>query len=413
MTQVARRERKPTGQDWLGEVPESWSLSPLGSHFIERKETVSDRDYRPLSVTKDGVVPQLATAAKTDNNDSRKLVRLGDFAINSRSDRKGSAGISHLDGSVSVVYTVLTPRPTIDARFAHYLLRSGAFQEEYYRWGSGIVADLWSTRYSAMKSIVVAVPPVDEQRAIADYLDRETAQIDTLIAKQEQLIATLRERRQSVIDGAFLPSKDNRPVRLRNILVAKPTYGVLVPIYVEADDSVPFIRVGDLGSINAVSPLAQISAAQSAEYSRTRLLGGEVLLGVVGRMGQVAIAPQRLAGANVARAVAVLRCTDPANSALAAIWLTSTLFLDQAGLATSGDSVQPTLGMRDLASFNLQWPKDSEVCARVLSDLQDQIAAIDALKAKAERFVEISKERRAALITAAVTGQIDATGRAN
>ena len=170
-----------SGHDWLGQVPSHWRISPLGSHFDERSETVSDEDFPPLSVTKNGVVPQMVNVAKTDNGANRKLVRVGDFAINSRSDRKGSAGLSALDGSTSVVYTVLTPRSSIDGRFVHHLLRSHAFQEEFYRWGNGIVADLWSTRYSAMKRIPLAVPPLEEQRAIADYLDRETARIDALI----------------------------------------------------------------------------------------------------------------------------------------------------------------------------------------------------------------------------------------
>lgn len=144
---------------WIDPAPSQWTVAPLGTHFDERSETVSDAEFQPLSVTRNGVVPQLEHVAKTDNNANRKLVRTGDFAINSRSDRKGSAGLSEFDGSVSVVYTVLTPRPSIDGRFAHHLLRSTAFQEEFYRWGSGIVEDLWSTRYSAMKRIPLAIPP--------------------------------------------------------------------------------------------------------------------------------------------------------------------------------------------------------------------------------------------------------------
>ncbi len=187
---------------WGRNSPSSWMRAPLATFFDERSEYVSDRDFAPLSVTKDGVVPQLSTVAKTDNNDHRKLVRAGDFAINSRSDRKGSAGVSPLDGSVSVVYTVLTPRANLDARFAHYLLRSTPFQEEYYRWGSGIVADLWSTRYSSMKRIPIAAPPLAEQREIAAHVEAETFRIDTLIAKAEEHIALARERRAALVTAA-------------------------------------------------------------------------------------------------------------------------------------------------------------------------------------------------------------------
>jgi type I restriction enzyme, S subunit len=89
-----------SGTDWLRLVPSHWHVRRLGFFFNERREKVSDKDYPALSVTKNGVVPQLETAAKTDDGDNRKKVVAGDFVINSRSDRKGSAGIATQDGSV-------------------------------------------------------------------------------------------------------------------------------------------------------------------------------------------------------------------------------------------------------------------------------------------------------------------------
>ena len=132
--------------------PPNWSLYRLGQLFRERKEKGSDKDFPPLSVTMKGIVPQLETAAKTDDGDNRKIVRIGDYVINSRSDRKGSGGVSEHEGSVSLISIVLEPKNT-DQRFAHHLLRSPAFQEEFYRWGNGIVADLWTTRYGDMKNM--------------------------------------------------------------------------------------------------------------------------------------------------------------------------------------------------------------------------------------------------------------------
>lgn len=96
------REMKDSGIEWVGAISQDWQLSKIGSLYTQRNEKVSDKDYQPLSVTMQGILPQLATAAKTDDGDNRKLVRVGDFAINSRSDRRGSCGISPLDGSVSL-----------------------------------------------------------------------------------------------------------------------------------------------------------------------------------------------------------------------------------------------------------------------------------------------------------------------
>lgn len=120
-------------------------------------------------------------------------------------------------------------------------------------------------------------------------------------------------------------------------------------------------------------------------------------------MGQAAVAPRWLAGANVARAVAVLRCRDVAVAPLLCAWLGSNHFLRQAELATSGDSIQPTLGMKDLARFDINLPTHP----RAAVDLAAQTAKIDTLIAEAERFIDLAVERRSALITAAVMGQID------
>ena len=131
----------PAQAAWLDELPSHWQCTKIGALFSERKSKVSDKDYAPLSVARIGVVPQLATAVKTDAGDNRKLVCAGDFVINSRSDRKGSCGVAKLDGSVSLINIVLTPRNGLSERYVHYLLRSQPFSEEYYRNGRGIVAD--------------------------------------------------------------------------------------------------------------------------------------------------------------------------------------------------------------------------------------------------------------------------------
>ena len=173
-------EYKDSGVNWLGSIPKHWKVKRLGQFFEERRDKVSDKDYSALSVTMQGIVPQLETAAKTDAGDNRKLVLKNDFVINSRSDRKGSSGVSPHDGSVSLISIVMTPRKIVPA-FVHHLLRSYPFQEEFYRYGKGIVADLWSTNSSEMKNILIPEIPENEQEVIANFLDHETAKIDTLI----------------------------------------------------------------------------------------------------------------------------------------------------------------------------------------------------------------------------------------
>ena len=166
---------------WFGAIPSHWTYDKIGILFSERRTKVSDKDYAPLSVARIGVVPQLATAVKTDAGDNRKLVCKGDFVINSRSDRKGSCGVADRDGSVSLINIVLTPRNEWNNRYVHYLMRSQPFSEEYYRYGRGIVADLWTTRYSEMKSILLPIPPRTEQDQIVRFLDWKVSEINRMI----------------------------------------------------------------------------------------------------------------------------------------------------------------------------------------------------------------------------------------
>ena len=201
---------KNSGIEWIGEIPDVWNLIKVGSIFQCRNEKVNDTDYPPLSVSKGGVVPQMDSVAKTDANDNRKLVLQNDFVINSRSDRKQSCGYSTLNGSVSLINTVLY---TINDKiilpyYTDYLMKNYGFAEEFYRWGHGIVADLWTTRWQEMKSIVLPIPSIDMQQKIADYLDKKCAAVDKLIENQQAQIEKLKEYKQSVITEAVTKGLD-------------------------------------------------------------------------------------------------------------------------------------------------------------------------------------------------------------
>ena len=198
---------KNSGFKWLGKIPEHWELDRLGKKLKERKVKVSDKDYPPLSVTKQGILPQLEIAAKSNDGENRKLVRKGDFVINSRSDRKGSSGIAKTDGSVSLINIVLKLNG-IFPNYCNYLLKSNSFVEEFYRMGHGIVADLWTTRYDEMKNIKIAFPPKPEQIRIANFLDRKCEQIDKAIVQKQRLIELLKERRQIIIQNAVTRGLD-------------------------------------------------------------------------------------------------------------------------------------------------------------------------------------------------------------
>ena len=201
-------EMKDSGADWIGKIPATWDISKIGTLYTQRNEKVSDKDYPPLSVTMKGILPQLATAAKTDDGDNRKLVRVGDFAINSRSDRRGSCGISPYDGSVSLINTILVPRKKMHPGYYDWLFHTTLFADEFYKWGHGIVDDLWTTRWQEMKRILVPVPPYETQSVIAAYLDTQCAKIDEIIAQAKASIEDYKQWKASIIYEAVTKGLD-------------------------------------------------------------------------------------------------------------------------------------------------------------------------------------------------------------
>ena len=199
---IKETKMKNSGIEWIGEIPDGWEVSKIGQLYEERKTKVSDTVYPPLSVTMQGILPQLETAAKSDAHDDRKLVLKGDFAINSRSDRRGSCGISEFDGSVSLINTVLHPKTEMNPIYYNWLFHSFRFSDEYYKNGHGIVDDLWTTSWTEMKKIFIPLPPKETQQRIATYLDKKCSKIEETIQNQQQVIEKLKAYKQSLITEA-------------------------------------------------------------------------------------------------------------------------------------------------------------------------------------------------------------------
>lgn len=418
-------EYKDSGARWLKSVPADWTVRRLGFFFEERREKVSDKDFQALSVTKLGVVPQLETAAKTDDGDNRKKVCAGDFVINSRSDRKGSAGASSLDGSVSLINTVLGPLTGIDIGFAHHLLRSIPFQEEFYRYGKGIVADLWSTNYSEMRNIVLALPSLPEQSAIAAFLDSETGKIDSLIAEQEKLLSLLTEKRQATISHAVtkglnpdVPMKNSGAAWLGEV----PVHWCVSPLkYLVTfssggtpskenldywDGDIPWASAKDL-KVETLHDTADHITQLAVDNRAASLLPAGTVLVVVRGMILARIFPVTQIAVPMAinQDLKGLQPTEAVDSNYLA-WLLrgsadeSLQRLDEAGHGTKA------LRMDAWSSMQLPVPpRDEQI--EIASFLDAETAKLDALKDASELVIALLKERRSALIAAAVTGQID------
>ena len=424
---------KASGFLWLGDVPEHWTLKRLGHYFEERRERASDTEFEPLSVTKNGIVPRLESAAKTQDGDNRKKVLAGDFVINSRSDRKGSSGLSPLDGSVSLICTVLIPAG-LHGPYIHHLFRSELFQEEYYRWGKGIVADLWSTNFSDMKNIVLGVPSEEEQAQIARFLDHETARIDALIEEQQRLIELLKEKRQAVISHAVtkgldptVPMKDSGVEWLgevpahwdvcsirRVIRVIEQGWSPECEANPAAEDAWGVLKAGcvNRGVFDAsenktlpawLEPIAEYEV-RAGDILMSRASGSPELVGSTALLGEVR---ERLM---LSDKIFRIHLEEKVGRSFF-VWVMNARFMriqiEQA--LSGGNGMANNLPQSSLLAFWLAVPPSHEqdAIAEYINELTENI---DALISEGGSAVELLQERRSTLISAAVTGKIDVRG---
>jgi type I restriction enzyme S subunit len=396
---------------WIGSIPSHWQVRRLGYHFTERRDKVSDKDFAPLSVTMKGVVPQLENVAKTDDGDNRKRVCAGDFVINSRSDRRGSAGVASIDGSVSLINTVLRPRPTVDIKFAAYLLTSYPFQEEFYRVGHGIVADMWTTKYSEMKNIWIALPSYSIQNAIADYLDRATARIDCLVAKKTRFIELLREKRQALITHAVtrglnaeVPMKDSGIDWMGRIIPASWEVRRLKALLREETKDIG----GDApaGAISFGDVVFKDFDNEETLATYRAVLPGQFLINPLNLNYDLKSLRIALSTIHCRVSPAYIVASHKVASADARFLRWALRVFDVQHIKTLGAGVRQTVKFEDIGACRIALPPLDQQVA-IASHLDRATTRIDALISKTERSIELLKEHRTALITSAVAGEID------
>ena len=395
-------------------APPSWHVYRVSQLFHERKTKVSDKDYEPLSVTMKGIVTQLETAAKSDDSENRRLVLKGDYAINSRSDRKGAGGISPLDGSVSLISIVLEPNGIVP-EFAHHLLRSTAFQEEFYRWGHGIVADLWTTRYANMKNIRLALPDRPTQKAIADCLDRETARIDQLIEKKQRFSSLANERWVSELNDSVFPTFPNwshlpaewEKVRLKYLTdpMRPIMYGIVLPgLNVEFGKLI--VKGGDVKP-GRLDPelLCKTTIEIESTYVRSRVKAGDLIISIRGGIGDLEVVPKTIEGANLTQDAARIAPRSGIDVEWLRYALSAPVVFHLLEAKSLGAAVRG-INIFDLKRVFVPTPP-SEIQTRIRDSLVAAERRLARLKELVVQHTEKIQEFRSALITAAVTGQID------
>lgn len=402
---------KQTGTKWITSIPVSWDMQKIGALFVQRKEKVSDKDFAPISVTKNGILPQLATAAKADDGDNRKKVCVGDFVINSRSDRKGSCGVSDFEGSVSLINIVLQPRDQLSGRYAHYLLRNHLFSEEYYRNGRGIVADLWTTRYSEMKTILLPVPPREEQDQIVRYLDWQMSKINRLIAAKRKEIDAIHDMEHLYIDHVFSEIANQKTIRLKHLVEQFVDCPHETPEYCK-DGDYCVIRTADqdYGYLRSETLMYRLTESEyTNRIRRAPLNAGDIVYGREGeRWGLACVIPESekfCLGQRIMQFVCNKQMVAPEY----VMWALNSSYVRNQGILDTMGSTSPHVNISTIINFRIPYTS-REHQHTLVSKIECTMQKYRQLCERIENEIQLLHDLRTRLISDVVTGQVDVRG---
>ncbi len=413
MKLVAYPAYKPSGVEWLGEIPKFWGVKRLkfASQINPPKselhgfEPTAEVSFLPMEkIGEDGSLSLDEKRALEEVGQGYTYFRESDVIVAKITpcfeNGKGALckGLSSGIGFGTTELHVLRQNVESHAGFLFYLTRTHPFRKlgiasMYGAAGQQRVPD------SFVKDFRAGLPPLSEQRAIASFLDRETTKIDALIAKKQRLIELLQEKRTALISHAVTKGLDPN-VSFKDSGAAWPT---AIPAHWETKPlgAVARLQRGhDLtvqerneGNIPVIS-----SSGMSGFHDSAKAKGPGVVTGRYGTIGEIYYVEQDYWPMNTALYV----CNFNGNYPRYIYYLLKLLPFD----AYSGKSAVPGIDRNDLHRVAVVSPPEQEQRA-IAAYLDRETAKIDALIAKVQQAIETLKEYRTALISAAVTGKID------
>ncbi|MGE6390440.1 restriction endonuclease subunit S [Psychrobacter pacificensis] len=426
-----------TNIDWIRKYPSHWQLIPCRAvvdHIVEKNEGGKIQNYLSLMANV-GVIRYEDKGdignKKPEDLSKCKIVKKGQLVINSMNYSIGSYGMSPYNGVCSSVYIILEPKNNLLNRYGLRVFENSAFQKHLATFGNGILAHRAAIGWDDIKGEYIPLAPKDEQEKILNFLDHETAQIDTLIEKQQTLIQLLKEKRQAVISHAVTkglnpdaPMKDSGVEWLGEV----PEHWEVTKLgfhtskigsgktprggaEVYQEEGVLFIRsqnVYDSGLRIDKSESVFISEVIHEEMSNTKVQGGDVLLNITGgSIGRTCIVPNNFIEANVNQHVCIVRLPISMRYFIAFI-LKSSLVKEQIDSIQTGGN-REGLNFEQISKFAICLPPEEER-ADIVSYIETETKKIDSLLEQSNNAIQLMQERRTALISAAVTGKIDVRG---
>lgn len=212
------REMKDSGAKWIGQIPFAWQSDKLKYH-LKRNEPKNPGDMIVLSLYRElGVIPK---DSRDDNHNQTsedtskyKYVKPGNFVVNKMKAWQGSVAVSAYEGIVSPAYYVYEfTDNAFDKRYFHHLLR-GCYKDEFMRLSSGMRVGQWNLSSDDLNNTLVLIPPLEEQKKIAEFLDVKCSEIDALIADIQAQIETLEQyKRSTVIESVTKGLNSNVPTK--------------------------------------------------------------------------------------------------------------------------------------------------------------------------------------------------------
>ena len=341
--------------------------------------------------------------ARAETLDAYKICRIGDIVFNKMSIRAGALGEAHEDGLVTYHYEVMRPVSGTDARYIVYLIKSHSFIGELIRRERGIGAggqtNVRTTEvpFRVLRKIDAYIPPPTEQKQIADFLDCEAQQIDNLIAEQEALVGSLTERKAAAFEHLAIVRNPERVVRLSRI--ATKLKRPVVP----GAGIVTAFRDGQV-TLRTERRAEGYTESNTGDGYQGVCQGDVVFHGLDGFAGAVGVAERDGICSPVYHVFRPIVGVDAA-------FLANTL----RGMAVSGQLEVLAGNVRQRAVDFRSWATFGELPIALPSEAEQRDrherivrnAKVDTLIAEAKSLIDLLKERRSALISAAVTGKID------
>jgi len=423
-------EYQDSGVEWLGHVPGHWAIRRLKLLIREVDERAKNQDLELLGLSKTrGVVKrsELEQGAQEANDYSKyRTTRPGELVMNRMQAWNGVFALSPHLGMVSPDYAVFRFHNSDSASFLASLFRTPLMAGEFFRESRGMGTAFLRLNTADFLSIYVPQPPLPEQKQIAKFLDHETAKIDLLIAKQQALIALLKEKRQAVISHAVTKGLNpNAKMKDSGVewLGQVPEHWKVVPIkYIVAtpitdgphetpiflDEGIPFVSAEAVssGTINFDKIRGYISRIAHEVYSRKYLpKRGDIYMVKSGATTGVTAIVETDMEFNIWSPLAVIRCKKTSAPYYVLNYLRSSNYLEAVELNWSFGT-QQNIGMGVIGNISIPQPPKDEA-EEIAATLTSQNSRYEVLVDRALDQINLLQERRTALISAAVTGKID------